>query len=303
MFDDSIISTRTRSLDGEGPGMQAFLGRHGSFFILLAVMVGQLLLLSLQITRNHNARLIQVWAVAVFDPFERSLHWAVSSARNTGYRVRSLWHAEQDNLELHRQLDTLQMHEAQLAERAAEADRLRALLALQQSAPFETLAADVIAASPGERVNAVFINKGEAAGLARDMGVMTPEGVVGKIVEVFPFTAQVLLLTDPTSGVGCLLEATRAQGVLKGTGQGSGDLRYILKEEPVSVGERVLTSGLDQIYPPGLPVGTVTRIEDGSVYKKITVRPAAALDRLENVLVILRPKSSGENVPSKPAQH
>jgi len=297
--DSSHFFGPARHLNHEGPeAMQAFVSRHRAFFILMVVMVAQLLLLSVQITRNQNVRLIQVWAVRAFDPFERSVHWTVSKTTGTWRNFTGLWGAQKQNQELTRELAAARSQILQLSQQANETDRLRALLDFKNRSPFQTVAAEVIASSPGERSNAIFIGKGLDAGFSADLAVITPAGVVGKIIAVFPHSAQVLLITDPSSGVGCILEKTRIQGVLKGSGQSYGQLHYIMNNQPVSVGDMVLTSGLDQIYPPGLPVGSVTRTTPGNIYKDILVAPAAALDRLETVLVV--PKSAAhEQVPAK----
>jgi rod shape-determining protein MreC len=275
----------------EGPDMQAFIARHRAFFILAAVLVAQLLLLSFQITRNRDVRLIRVWAVALIDPFQRSLRGITDISVGAWRTYRNLWHAQQENEELRRQLVSAQSQIQQLSEQAAEALRLRAVLEFKNQLPFETVAAEVIASSPGENSNAIFIGKGADAGLTSDLAVITPEGVVGKTIAVFSHSSQVLLLTDPSSGAGVMLEKTHVQGVLKGDSQDLCLVRYIMNEEPISSGEGVLTSGLDQIYPKGLRVGTVVGTSAGDIYKNVEVKPAADLSRLETVLVVLKPNS------------
>jgi rod shape-determining protein MreC len=276
----------------EGPDVQAFIARHRPFFILAAVLVAQLLLLSLQITRNHDVRLIRVWAVALVDPFQRSLRGITDFSAGAWRTYRNLLRAQQENQELRTQLVSVQSQIQQLSEQAAESGRLRAMLEFKNQLPFQTVAAEVIASSPGENSNAIFIGKGLDAGLTSDLAVIAPEGVVGKIIAVFSHSAQVLLLTDPSSGMGVMLEKTRVQGVLKGDSQNFCLIRYIMNEEPVSSDEAVLTSGLDQIFPKGLRVGTVVATSAGNIYKNIEVRPAADLSRLETVLVVLKPSSA-----------
>lgn len=306
MFDpNSPEFTRpVQPLSREGPEvMQAFVARHRPFFILLGVLVAQLLLLSIQITRNHNVRLIQVWTVAALDPFERVLRGAVDSTTQAWRTYRDLWRAQQQNQELHVQLVAARSQIQQLSEQASEAERLRALLDFKNRLPFQTVAAEVLAASPGESSNALFIDKGMDSGLSSDLAVMTPAGIVGKIIAVFPHTAQILLITDPASGVGCILGQSRVQGVLKGSGRNLCQLLYVMNEEPVSAGEEVLTSGLDQVYPKSFPVGTVLRAGEGNIYKSIVVKPAVALGRLEAVLVVLKPTSGQQqalNLPGRP---
>jgi rod shape-determining protein MreC len=289
--DSTEPAASTRPVTREGPDVQAFIARHRPFFILAAVLVAQLLLLSLQITRNNDVRLIRVWAVALVDPFQRSLRGITDISVGAWRTYRNLLRAQQENQELHRQLVSAQSQIQQLSEQAAESSRLRAMLEFKNRFPFQTVAAEVIASSPGENSNAIFIGKGIDAGLISDLAVITPEGVVGKIIAVFSHSSQVLLLTDPSSGVGVMLEKSRVQGVLKGDSQNLCSIRYIMNEEPVSSGETVLTSGLDQIYPKGLRVGTVVRTSAGNIYKNVEVEPAADLNRLETVLVVLKPNS------------
>jgi rod shape-determining protein MreC len=134
----------------------------------------------------------------------------------------------------------------------------------------------------------VNIDRGSRDGIRRDMGVITPDGVVGKIVAVYPDISQVLLLADKESGVGALLTDTRTQGPVKGTGEPLLSLTYITNDEKVTVGETVLTSGQDRIFPKDLPVGTVVDFaaDPKTPFMKIRVKPAAHLDRLEEVLVL-----------------
>jgi rod shape-determining protein MreC len=289
---------RTQPLTREsGEAMQAFVGRHRAFFVLMGVLVAQLLLLSVQITRGRNVRLIQVWTVTVFTPFERSVHWVVSGVGNTWNRWAGLRNAHQENEELRRLLADDQLRLQRLSEQAAQAESLRALLELKKTLPMQTVAAEVIAASPGERSGAVFIDKGKNDGLEADWPVITPAGIVGKIVAVFPSTSQVMLITDPSSGVGCILEKSGVEGVLKGGTANLAKLHYIFNEQPVANGEQVQTSGLDQIYPRGLPVGTVVENRRGDTYRDILIKPAAPLTRLHEVLVVKKPFLETEKKP------
>lgn len=276
--------------------MPAFISRHRSFFTLLAVVAAQVLLLSFQITRNNHVRLIRYWAVEVFDPLERSLGGLMNVSSNAYKTYRHLWRAEQENQELHLQLVAAKEQIQRLGEQAGEAQRLRALLDFKNQWAFQTVAAEVIfsspgdiTSSPGESSNAIFIDKGSDSGLTSDLAVITPEGVVGKILAVFPHSAQVLLITDRSSGVGVTLAQSRVQGILKGGSNGLCDLHYIMNEEAVSRGESLVTSGLDRVYPKGLPVGTVVNVGDGNIYKSIAAKPSVDLNRLEMVLVVLKP--------------
>jgi rod shape-determining protein MreC len=132
------------------------------------------------------------------------------------------------------------------------------------------------------------------------MAVISATGVVGKVISVFKSTAQVLLINDQQSGVGTILEQSRLQGVLKGKSSGQLVIDKIMPDEEVKPGDRVLTSGGDQIFPKGLIIGNVDRIEKGPEFLQVTVRPTAALNRLEEVLVILKKE---ERDPTFTATH
>lgn len=282
--------------------MQAFVARHSAFFVLLAVLLAQLLLLSFQITRNQNVRLIQVWAVSAYDPFDRSMRGIADGVGRVWRTYANLVRAQKENQQLRRQLVAEQNTLQQLTEAASENQRLRSILDFKNHQSFQTLAAEVIGASPGPGSNAVFIDKGAVDGLTSDLAVIAPEGVVGKIISVYARTSQVLLISDPSSGVGTVLEKSRVEGVLKGSNQNLCQLDYIMNDEQVEPGEAVLTSGMDQIYPKGLRVGAVVQVGPGSMYKKISVRPAAALDRLEDVLVVLHPGGADQQALNSSAR-
>jgi rod shape-determining protein MreC len=301
MFDpNSAEFTRPVQSIREGPRMQAFVASHRPFVLLVVVLVAQLLLLSVQITRNNNVRLIRVWTVALCDPFQRTLRGALNASTQAWKTYRGLWHAQQENQELHLLLVAAQSQVQRLSEQAAETQRLRALLDLRNQLTFQTVAAEVIASGPGENSNSIYIDKGSDSGLTADLAVITPQGIIGKILTVFPHTSHVLLISDPASGVGVLLAQSRIQGVLKGGERNLCEVHYVMNEEPVQPGEALVTSGLDQIYPKGLPVGTVAQTSEGNIYKKILVKPAVDLSRLETVLVVLKPSDAQQQALNLP---
>ena len=280
----------------ENSWLPGIVARHTSFFVLLGVLFGQLLLLSVQVTRNQNVRLINVWAAEIFGPFERGFHDVIGGTAETWTSLHDLWSYRQSNKALTAELEAARARIQELSEKAAEVDHLQALLQFKSQSPYRSVAARVIAASPADGMGTVVIDHGQDAGIEVDMPVITPEGVVGKVAAVYAHTAQVLLITDPTCGVGCMLEESRIQGVLKGSGQGQCGLRYVMDDQKVSPGEAIITSGLDQVYPKGLLVGHVVRSEPGNIYRQITVKPAASLNQLETVLVLFNSNPKQEEV-------
>ena len=187
-----------------------------------------------------------------------------------------------------RKFARLELRNRELENRAAEGDRLTALLGFRQE-HFEIpmLAAEVIGGSADPGSKAVYINRGTHDGVRKNMGVITPAGVVGKIAEAFPHASQVLLLTDRDSGVGALLADSRTHGVVKGTGDPLVRMEYVVNDEKIPGGESVVTSGEDRIFPKDLPIGTVAETKNGNPFQAITIRPSARLDRLEDVIVLL----------------
>ena len=266
--------------------VQAFISSHRPFFTLLAVLALQVALLSVQITRQQSTPLARRWAVSAMAPFERSLRGLADVVGGFWAAERDLPSAMERDRELGLRLADDENRIRDLTEQGAQNSRLRALLDLRSRLPYTTTSAEVIGSSPGQESNAVVIDKGADAGLRQDQAVITPGGVVGKIVTVYAHTSQVLLISDPAAGAGALVEKTRAQGVLKGQGSGMCRLDYIMNDDAVAAGDAVLTSGLDRVFPKGLVLGTVARVTSGNIYKQVVVRPAVALDRLEEVLVV-----------------
>jgi len=267
--------------------MAAIPSRHKSLVLLAGVVLIQVLFLAVQ-KRGSQGRLIRSWTVGAISPFERSGAWGFGRVRDVWRHYFALQNTSRDNEELLRENNALKLQLSQLESKAADADRLAVLLnfrRLNRDVPM--LGARVIGASADAGSATVFVDRGERDGIRRNMAVITPDGVVGKVIEAFSSSAQVLLLTDKDSGVGAMLADSRIQKPVGGTGEPLLLLKYVTNDDTVNVGERVVTSGMDRIFPKDLPVGTITEVKPGNPFKQIRVRPAANLERLEEVLVLL----------------
>jgi len=268
--------------------MVAIPSRHKSLVLLAGVIVLQVLLLAVQIKRDSQGRLIRVWTVGAVSPFERAGSYGFGWVRDVWHHYFALQNTAKDNEQLRRQLDTLKLQNAQLQGKAAEADRLAVLLNFRQShGDVPMITARVIGASAGTASLTIQLDRGERDGIRRDMGVITPDGVVGKVVESYANDSKVLLLTDKESGVGAKLADSGIQSPVGGQGEPLLVMKYVPNDDSVNLGERVITSGTDRIFPRDLPVGIVTEIKPGNPFKQIRVKPAADLERLEEVIVLL----------------
>jgi rod shape-determining protein MreC len=285
--------------------MESVLGRYRNLIILVGVLFLQVLGLATQVKRGgndpENTRLIRVWAVGAITPFERILVWAQNGTGDIWHNYFYLRGVRAENRQLKDQIEQMRLQQVRLSEDAAQARRLQSLVAFKEQFISRTVAAQVIGSSGSDLSRIVYIDKGENAGIKRDMAVMTADGIVGKVLVAYASVSQVLLISDQSSGVGALLEKTRLQGVLRGTANGEVVLERVMSDEQVSVGESVLTSGGDQIFPKGLPVGTVTKVGNGKdLFLNIKVKPAANLSKLEEVLVLVekqeRQATAEENV-------
>jgi rod shape-determining protein MreC len=272
--------------------MESVLGRYRNLVILVGVLFLQVLGLATQVKRSGNdaehTRLIRIWVVGAITPFERAVVWIENGTGNLWHNYFYLRGVRAENRQLKEQIEQMRLEQVRLSEDAAQAHRLQTLLAFKEQFISRTVAAQVIGSSGSDLSRIVYIDKGENAGIKKDMAVITADGIVGKVLLLYPSVAQVLLINDQTSGVGTILEKSRLQGYLKGKANGEVGLVGVMSDEQVAPGERVLTSGGDQVFPKGLPVGTVTKVTNGKdLFLNISIKPAADLGKLEEVLVLV----------------
>jgi rod shape-determining protein MreC len=270
--------------------------RQRTRYLFLVVILGHILLISAQVNSHSGVPVLEAVTFGIFSEVQRAASSVVSGWRNGWSGYIGLRHAHAENQELKRQLA-----EAQIAMQAQQAlaDRARSLeqlLALRERVKVETTAAAVIGAtppSPTPDFRTVTIDKGTREGLRPDMAVVAPLGVIGRIVVPAVRSAKVQLLIDRNAAAGALIERSRAQGVVVGTGDERLRMEYVSEVADVAVGDIVVTSGIDGIYPKGFVIGRVDAVEkSGSTFKRISVRPAVDFLSLEEVLVIITPPTA-----------
>lgn len=238
-------------------------------------------------------RVIRVWAQAVASPFQ----WAISGAGNTGVGfftgLANLRNAVSENSQLKERVASLETELRASQEAVNENARLQQLLDLQSGAGYGVVAARVIARDPSAWFDSVVINRGRLAGVELNMAVATPTGIVGRVVATSPVTAQVMLITEDRSSVGAVvgqIGASEALGTVEGRDSSDGllNMSYVSGLEKVAQGDRVWTTGQDGIYPPGLSIGEVQDVKEGTANTPhtITIKPSARLNALEEVAVL-----------------
>ena len=277
--------------------MEVLLRRYRNLTVLLIVVVAQLLYLAYQVKTNRDERLIRVWAVSAVTP----MAGIVEGVRHNSIGFLQDYFILLDVREQDRKLKAdnakLRMENIYYRNQLSTAEHARALILFQAQSPSKTVAARVIGNSTVATAKAVFIDRGSTSGIEKGMAVVTPEGIVGKVVAVYPLSSQVLLVTDSTFKVGVESQKGHVHGVLS-CNAGRCNVEQIQNEEKVEAGEWFFTSGEDRIFPKGFPVGSAVSVEPGQGMKNININLSGAPGDAEEVLVILQ----GVHQPIPPAR-
>jgi rod shape-determining protein MreC len=266
--------------------------------VLVPLLLLQLALLSLQIENPSGILLFKSWTLAIQAPLI-----AVSSGVAGG--MQRVWRsyfwavgARAENEQLKEHIRRLSLLNNSYEQTRQENIRLHRLLDLGSTIPFRSVGARVVARTPSFLSNVIYINCGSADGVHIDSPVLSGSGIIGRVILVAKNQSQVQLITNPDASMGVIIERTRTPGVLRGSGDVLLDLTYIGNAEQVNAGDVILSSGLDGIYPKGLPIGKVVNSQKGKgVFRNIQVEPGVDLIRLEEVSVLLT------DSPAEPPAH
>jgi len=259
-------------------------------FVLISLLVMHLILISIQVEDSAGTVLLKRWVLTIEAPF-------LNLFSSLSHGVKGLWTdyvwlqgARAENRQLMESIQQLKLRNAALLEARRENRRLRKLLDFREGFPGEILLARVVGRTPAYLSNIMLIDRGASVGVKVDMPVVAGEGILGRIILVAPHNSQVQLISNADASVGVVVDSTRSPGVLRGTGDRLMNLLYIGNSDPVEAGDLIITSGLDGIFPKGLPVGRVVESQKGKlVFRDIQVEPLADLVRIEEVLVLQLP--------------
>jgi rod shape-determining protein MreC len=283
--------------------METLLNRYRNITVLLLVIFAQLVLIAVQVRNDRDVRMVRVWSVTAITPLARVLETARGATAGF-FRNYILMHdAREDNHRLQADVDRLKMENQFLKTELSTADRAKALVAFQARTQSKTIAARVIAAGAGVNSKVVFVDRGSGSGVEKGMPVVTPDGIVGKVIAAYPTASEVMLITDPEFAAGVVSQKHHVSGTLKGQGQANCKVDYVPSEEKVEVGEMFYTSGDDRVFPKGFPVGVARVVRGSSPYQEILVEPSGLQQGLEAVLIVLEgvhqtiPEAAPANAP------
>ena len=269
--------------------------RNKVFLTALAVVLALLLLLGATRQERPGVTLVERVLADLLSPLQRFSTGVVEGLQDAGRFVADLRHLREENQVLKHQLTATEQLQARVGELEAENESLRRELKLAQATPYSYVSAAVIGRSPNNWFSTITIDKGLSSGIARDMPVVTDQGLVGRISKVTNFTATVTLILDRDSGVGAVVRhgTSGDLGVVSGQGNERLKLKFFSRDAEVGFDDLVVTSGLGGVYPKGIIIGRVRGIsrEDYGLLKVATGEPSVEFNRLERVMVVV---SAGE---------
>ncbi|HLI84649.1 MAG TPA: rod shape-determining protein MreC, partial [Bryobacteraceae bacterium] len=278
--------------------METFLNRYRNVTVLLLVIFAQLVLLAVQVKNDRDVRMIRVWTVSAVTPAARVIEWLRGGGIGFLRDYIFLRDTQETNRKLQAEVDKLKVENTFLRDELNTADRAKALALFQARTPSRTLAANVIGVGAGSNSKVVFVDRGSVAGVERGMAVLTPDGIVGKVIAAYPTASEVLLITDPDFAAGVISQKTMVRGTLKGQGTPMCKVDYVPSEEKLQVGDWFYTSGDDRVFPRGFPVGVVKIVRPGQPFQEVYVEPSGIQRGLEDVLIVI--EGVHQVIPNEP---
>ncbi|HEY4360537.1 MAG TPA: rod shape-determining protein MreC [Bryobacteraceae bacterium] len=270
--------------------MEFLLTRYRNLSVLLVAILLQLGLLAYQIKSNQDVRLIRVWAVSAVTPMARVLQGGSSGLSHFFHDYFALRGVREENQRMKARLDQAELENQYLRAQLSTADRASALAIFRTQSQSKTVAAHVTGNTTdtnGTNGTVVIVDRGSSDGIQKGMAVITPEGIVGQVISVYPPASYVRLITDPAFGAGVISQQGHVQGTLKGKGGSTVNIDYIENEEKVEQGEWFYTSGTDGVFPRGLKAGQATIVRPGKTRKEIILTPSGLQGGLEDVLIVI----------------
>lgn len=263
-------------------------------WLFIGLLVLNLVLVGVDSNRRGGGGAVRGFLQAVVSPVQNL--FSAIGAKGTGFfrNIGDMRRASAENEQLRQRVTQLETEANQVSATKAENERLKALLDFKKNSQYQAVTAQVISRDPTAWFNAVVINAGSSSGIEVGMPVVTPDGIVGRVVATSPWTSQVMLITDERAAAGAVvgqLDTSNALGAIRGLGSDKGlvEMRYVSGLEEVKVGDVVMTTGQDKIYPPGLKIGEVIGVVQGSANMPHTIhiKPGARINSLSELAVLI----------------
>jgi rod shape-determining protein MreC len=257
---------------------------------LIVLVTLTIFILSLSSRRPYPAYGPGRAAIALVAPFQKMIVATTRFFSDIWEHYFFLITVVDDNLKLQTELQQAMVMNHRLKEAALSNERLRKLFKLQQEMEQPLVAAQVVGKDPSPWFQSVLLDKGRDDGVEEGQPVINPEGIVGIVVEATSHYAKVMLITDPNSAVDAIIQNSRARGIIKGGARGACVLNFVLRKYEVAEGDTVVSSGMDGVFPKGLPIGKVNTIvkREAGIFQDVSVIPYVDFERLEEVLVVPR---------------
>ena len=268
--------------------MESLLNRYRNITVLLLVIFAQLVLLAIQVKNDADVPLIRVWTVTAVTPVARLVEGLRGGGSGFLHNYILLHDTNAENRRLQAEVDRLKLDNIFLKNELSRADRAKALEVFQQHTASKMVAATIFMVGAVSNSKVVYVDRGTLSGVQRGMGVVTPDGIVGKVIAAYPTASEVLLVTDADFAAGVISQKSQAHGTVKGQGTPLCRMEYVAFEDKIEAGEMLFTSGDDRIFPRGFPVGVVKAVHPSQPFKEILVEPSGMQRGLEDVLIVVQ---------------
>ena len=251
------------------------------------------MLLSFSVRNRNSSYGTEQTTITLTGPFQNVISFAIRFVKEIWFRYFSLISVAEENSRLETDLGRALERANRCDEIELANNRLRALLDFQETMKQKTVAGEIIGKDPSPWFRSIIINKGKRDGLRPSLPVIVPGGVVGIVTDVSDRYAKVLMMIDQNCSVDAVVQRNRARGVVRGEARDICSLEYVLYRHDLRVGDIVVTSGLDGVFPKGLRIGTISEVtkKNSGIFQDVIVTPFVDFETIEEVLVILSPPS------------
>ena len=269
--------------------MFKYLIQYRFYIILFLFILIPVIAIDTSTRAPRDYRFYDRFIVGMTSPVQSSISWSLEQAALGFENYIYLWHTHQDNLSLLEENRKLLNSIASLRETQHENVRLRKLLQFEEKYSIQSIVARVIAKDVSTEFRSIRINRGEAAGIRKNMAVVTDEGIVGRVLRTTQYTSDIVTILDLLSAVDAIVERSRARGVVEGLTDTFCQLKYVLRTDDIQPGDILISSGLGNIFPKGVSVGTVSQVhrKPFGISQEVEVSPSVDFSKLEEVLVVL----------------